>query len=87
MTSAGALRGGYHDANPSFFLNHGTAARQSIESCVTCHAERDCLACHSAQTGRRFNPHGPGFNAAELARRNPQTCSACHGRNIPAARR
>jgi hypothetical protein len=87
MTSAGSLRGGYHDANPSFFLNHGTAARQSIESCVTCHAERDCLACHSAQSGRRFNPHGPGFNAAELARRNPQTCSACHGRNIPAAPR
>jgi hypothetical protein len=85
MTSSGSLRGGYHDANPAFLLNHGTAARQNIESCVTCHAERDCLACHSAQSGRRFNPHGPGFDAAALARRNPQTCSACHGRNIPAA--
>ena len=87
MVSAGPLRGGYHDADKGFFVNHGTAARQTIESCVTCHAERDCLACHSAQSGRRFNPHGPGFDAAELARRNPQTCSACHGRNIPAAPR
>jgi hypothetical protein len=87
MVSSGPLRGGYHDADRGFFVNHGTAARQTIESCVTCHAERDCLACHSARSGRRFNPHGPGFDPNALARRNPQTCSACHGRNIPAATR
>ena len=58
-------------------------ARQTLESCVTCHTERDCLLCHSATAGRHFNPHGPGFNAERLARRNPQTCSACHGRTIP----
>jgi len=85
LVSSGRLQGGYHDANGAFVLNHGTAARQNIESCVTCHAERDCLACHSAQSGRRFNPHGPGFDAERLRRRNPQTCSACHGRNIPGA--
>lgn len=79
-----ALAGGYHDSRGSFLLSHGTAARQNLESCVTCHTERDCLACHSAQT-RRFNPHGPGFDPERLRRKNPQTCSACHGRNIPGA--
>jgi hypothetical protein len=82
LTSGGNLVEGYHDANASFLLGHGTAARQNIESCITCHSERDCLTCHSAQ-GRRFNPHGPGFDADRLKRRNPQTCAACHGRSIP----
>jgi hypothetical protein len=50
---------------------------------VSCHAERDCLTCHSALGGRRFNPHGPGFDPERLRRRNPQMCSACHGAAIP----
>jgi len=83
IVSPGRLQQSYHDASPRFQLNHGTAARQNIASCVTCHAESDCLACHSAQGGRRFNPHGPGFDAKRLRRENPQTCAACHGRNIP----
>ena len=66
-----------------FGLNHGTAARQNIETCVACHSERDCLVCHSAQAGRRFDPHGPGFDADRLRKKNPQTCAACHGSNIP----
>ncbi len=82
LTATANLAKGYHDANPAFLVGHGTAARQNIESCITCHAERDCLACHSAQT-RRFNPHGPGFDAERLKAKNPQTCAACHGRNIP----
>lgn len=83
LVSPGRLRQGYHDANGAFALNHGVAARQNIESCVSCHSERDCLACHSAQSGRRFNPHGPGFDPDRLRRRNPQVCAACHGRSIP----
>lgn len=82
LTSKRALQGGYHDANRSFLLQHGPTARRALETCVTCHTERDCLACHSSQT-RRFNPHGPEFDAERLRRRNPQTCSACHGQNIP----
>lgn len=83
LTSNGRkLSGGYHDSRGSFLLSHGTAARQNLESCASCHTERDCLACHSAQT-RRFNPHGPGFNPESLRRRNPQVCAACHGRAIP----
>jgi hypothetical protein len=84
LTSPGRLRGtGYHDAKQAFLLNHGQAARQNLESCVSCHAERDCLTCHSATGGRRFNPHGPGFDPATLRRKNPSMCTACHGADIP----
>src|SRR5690606_18120804 len=34
-------RAGYHDAFRGFSLGHGQAARQSLESCASCHAERD----------------------------------------------
>lgn len=74
---------GFHDAKRFFGLGHGQAARQDLESCVGCHVERDCLICHGSFGGRRFNPHGPGFDAARLRRKNPQMCSACHGTNIP----
>ncbi len=84
LVAPGRLRGiGFHDAKQAFVLNHGQAARQSLESCVACHAERDCLTCHSAQGGRRFNPHGPGFDPATLQRKNSQSCTACHGAQIP----
>ncbi|HET9424892.1 MAG TPA: hypothetical protein VFO55_05925 [Gemmatimonadaceae bacterium] len=74
-------RRGYHDAFRGFSLGHGQAARQSLESCASCHAERDCTACHSSVGGGfRFNPHGPGFNPARAAAKNPSTCIACHGR-------
>lgn len=75
--------GGYHDGNRQFFVGHGQAARQSLESCASCHVERDCLTCHSAQKGRGFSPHGPGFDAERLLRKNPQLCIACHGTAIP----
>lgn len=74
---------GYHDANRFFLLGHGQAARQSLETCIGCHVERDCVGCHGSFGGRRFNPHGPGFDAARLRRKNPQMCTACHGTNIP----
>ena len=75
---------GYHDAFRGFSLGHGQAARQSLESCASCHAERDCTTCHSAVNGGyRFNPHGPGFNAARAQAKNPSMCIACHGRAIP----
>lgn len=80
-------RTGYHDAFRGFSLGHGQAARQSLESCASCHAERDCTACHSAVGGGfRFNPHGPGFNAARARSKNPSVCVACHGRVIPGGR-
>ena len=78
---------GYHDAFRGFSLGHGQAARQSLETCASCHAERDCTACHSAVGGGfRFNPHGPGFNATRTRSKNPSVCVACHGRVIPEGR-
>lgn len=77
------LRTSYHDANRFFSAGHGGAARQSLESCVSCHAERDCLPCHSAVGGRHYNPHGPGFDAARLRRKNIQMCTVCHGTSVP----
>ena len=77
-------RTGFHDAFRGFSLGHGQAARQSLETCVGCHTERDCTACHSAAGGGlRFSPHGPGFNAARARARNPAVCAACHGTAIP----
>lgn len=74
----------FHDGRATFVLGHGQAARQSLESCVSCHAERDCMACHGAVgRGFGFNPHGPGFDPERLRRRNPEMCIACHGVAIP----
>ncbi len=78
------LSSGFHDASRAFSVSHGRAARQSLESCVSCHSEQDCMSCHSAQAGRRFSPHGPGFDADRLRRSNSAMCTACHGANIPA---
>jgi hypothetical protein len=83
LVSSGPLRSGYHDASRFFIAGHGQAARQSLETCTACHAERDCLPCHSALGGRRFDPHGPGFDATQLRRKNPQMCTVCHGTAIP----
>jgi Doubled CXXCH motif (Paired_CXXCH_1) len=83
LTSNGPLKAGFHDAKPFFIAGHGQAARQSLETCTSCHSEKDCLACHSGIGGRRFNPHGPGFNPEEMKKKNPETCTVCHGTNIP----
>jgi hypothetical protein len=83
LAAGGPLRGGFHDAKQAFLLGHGPAARQSLESCVSCHAQRDCLTCHSAAGGRRFDPHGPGFDPNRLRRRNSQMCAVCHIGAIP----
>lgn len=83
LTAQKRLGSGFHDSKTSFLFGHGQAARQNLESCVSCHAERDCLTCHAAQGGRSFNPHGPGFNPGRMKRKNPETCTVCHGLSIP----
>lgn len=77
------LRTGYHDARQFFTAGHGGAARQSLESCISCHTQNDCLPCHSAVGARRINPHGPGFDAERLRRKNGQMCTVCHGASVP----
>ena len=77
LQSQGRLGVAYHTAQPLWLIQHGRAARQGLESCTTCHVQRDCLQCH-AVTGWGVNPHGPRFDARRMADRNAQTCRACH---------
>jgi hypothetical protein len=72
----------FHDASSSFVTGHGQAARQSLESCAACHAEADCVRCHSVGTGR-ISPHGPGWEGEDLREKNPRMCILCHGTTIP----
>lgn len=71
---------GYHNAQPRWFLQHGTAARQQLSSCVSCHQQSYCMQCHS-NVGMRISPHGPDFDAARMSKRNPQLCLQCHYKN------
>jgi hypothetical protein len=69
---------GFHNENPNFQFGHGQAARQGLESCAACHAQQDCLVCHSAKAGRRVNPHGPDFDPEHLRSKNKGLCLFCH---------
>lgn len=78
MRSAGRLGSGFHDAEPLWLLRHGQAARQTLESCTTCHVQRDCMQCHSQSGSFRVSPHGPDFEAERARDRNARICAACH---------
>lgn len=70
----------FHNAQPFWLLEHGRAARQDLTNCTTCHQQAYCMQCHS-DVGSRINPHGPGFNAAAMAKRNSLICLVCHLKN------
>jgi hypothetical protein len=74
----GNLNGGYHDADPDWFLSHGRAARQALETCTSCHQQESCLRCHSAQGDFRINPHGPDFDPERVRDRSGISCGRCH---------
>ena len=77
LGSKGALNTSFHNAQPQWLLQHARAARQELTSCTTCHQQRDCMRCHS-QAGWSVSPHGPGFNAEAMHKRNRNMCLACH---------
>ena len=68
----------FHNDQGLGFFSHSFAARQDLESCVSCHQQTDCMRCHSSQTGLGVNPHGPGFDASSLMNLNKSTCDLCH---------
>jgi predicted CXXCH cytochrome family protein len=70
--------GGYHDADPNWFQSHGQAARQNLETCVSCHQQDSCLRCHSAKEGFRINPHGPDFDPEHVREKSEMSCGICH---------
>jgi hypothetical protein len=64
--------------------SHSVQAKRNIRTCVSCHREESCLACHSSDPtrGPSFSPHGPNFGATArcrfLAARNQRACLKCH---------
>ncbi len=76
-SGSGAPAGKFHDAQPAWTFGHGGVARRAIETCAGCHAQADCLQCHSARGGWGVNPHGRGFDAG-MGERNRALCLRCH---------
>ena len=74
----GRTSGGYHDGVANWLQQHGVAARQGMDSCVGCHQQTECMACHSAKSGWRINPHGPDFDPSRAEDRSTQACAYCH---------
>jgi hypothetical protein len=66
---------------PNWVLNlHGTAARQNINSCASCHdqgAQSNCVNCHKVG-GIGGNPHPPGWNRSTTEIRTNNMCLICH---------
>jgi hypothetical protein len=66
--------------------HHAFEAERNLNACVSCHTERDCVACHGALgIGAGFDPHKNGFlgGCANQYRRNPRPCLVCHENNDP----
>jgi hypothetical protein len=68
----------FHDAVPDWLIAHGLPARQDLEACTTCHEQNTCLRCHSAKSGLRVSPHGPGFDPERVSDRSTMSCAICH---------
>lgn len=83
LASSDLLSSSFHDGQFAFSVGHGPAARRNLETCASCHVERDCMSCHSSTGGRGIDPHGPDFDASAMRRANPQMCTACHGSQVP----
>lgn len=60
---------------------HAKEAKRSLTSCVSCHAERDCVRCHGAIRGiPSASPHPRDFSkkCGTLLDANQRACKACH---------
>ncbi len=84
LAAVGRAGTAFHDARPLWLLGHGIAARQGLESCVTCHSQSYCMRCHAAVGSWRINPHGPDFDPVR-AQDSPSkaTCVLCHRTGVP----
>jgi hypothetical protein len=61
--------------------HHAFEAERNLNACVSCHVERDCVACHGGSgIGAGFNIHPAGFlsSCGMQLRRNPRPCMVCH---------
>lgn len=80
LQGEGSFVAPFHDNQPLWVLSHPQAARQDLESCVSCHQQNDCLRCHSASSGFGVSPHGPEFDPSRISDRNSGLCIVCHKR-------
>ena len=78
LEGRGGVVAPFHDNQALWLLSHPQAARQDLESCVSCHRQTDCLRCHSARSGLGINPHGPDFDPSRILDRNRRMCIVCH---------
>lgn len=78
LVGSGRLGPGYHEGQTVWLLRHGQAARQNLESCASCHKQRDCTQCHGVLGAFKVNPHPPDFDAQRAWERSSRTCFACH---------
>jgi hypothetical protein len=61
--------------------HHAFEAQRNLNACVSCHVERDCVACHGGSgIGAGANIHPAGFlsSCGMQMRRNPRPCLVCH---------
>ena len=77
LASSGRLDAAFHNGQPLWLLQHGRAARQGLQNCVSCHKQKDCLTCHST-LGWGVNPHGRNFDADRMAKQAGPMCLLCH---------
>ena len=68
----------FHDSQPLWLIRHGQSARQSLETCTSCHSQADCTRCHGTLGAFKVNPHSRDFDAEGAWRRNPRACLFCH---------
>jgi hypothetical protein len=72
--------------------HHAYQAQRNIRTCVSCHTESDCIACHAAGTlnrlGSPVSPHPSGFKEACAPRKrsNETMCQKCHAPADPLLR-
>jgi hypothetical protein len=80
---------GWVNPNGGGTSGHSEASRRNIRTCVSCHREESCLACHSTDPTRSMSvsPHGPGFAGTSrcraLSSRNRRACLKCHALAAP----
>ena len=71
--------------------HHAWEAEENINTCVSCHTERDCATCHASRGlpgGEGVNPHPIGFSSKckTAFARNPRPCLVCHTESDPAVK-
>lgn len=67
------------DHGPRFEFNHGTRASADRETCLQCHAQRECNACHDALQ-KPLSVHPSDFITLHpvQARQDATRCESCH---------